>query len=95
VLDEMNSTLESVKDKSSADAAKPKLKSIAEKMKSIKERADKLGKDDKADEEIKKKYEGQMKEKIEKMMKESMRVATVDGGADLLKELGDAMKQLK
>jgi hypothetical protein len=87
-LNELSSVLEGVKDEASAKAAKPKLQKIGAEMQELKKQVDAMKKPTKEEEDaLKKKYEPQMKDAVAKLMKESMRVAMVPGGADLMKEM--------
>jgi hypothetical protein len=91
LMNDMTSTLASIKDEASAKAAIPKLQELANKGEDIKKRAEamktsnKLTKED--EEALKKKYEPQLKEATEKLMKETFRVATVPGAADAMKAM--------
>ena len=75
-LKEVVTILESVKDESSAQAAKPKLQAISTQLKGLKTKSDQLGKPT-ADEEkrLREKYEPEVKELTPKLMSEMMRVA--------------------
>lgn len=80
--------LASVKDKASAEAAKAKLKDIGGKLKSIQTEGDKLGKPDpKIEGELKGKYKDKLESAAKRIIAESIRVATVEGGKELLMDL--------
>ena len=59
-MNEMADVLESIKDKDSAEKAKPKLEALSKKMKDLKERADKLKVDDKKKKELEEKYKDEV-----------------------------------
>lgn len=72
---EMNNTLDTVKDKESAEAAKPKVESIAKEIEAIKKRMDTL-EEPPADvqAELKAKYEAQIQTKLLRMVANVYRV---------------------
>jgi hypothetical protein len=94
-MDEITEVCESIKDESSAKAAKPKLEKLAEKMKDIKKRADKLG-DPKGDkkEALEKKYKDDLLKSALKMAVAIQKASTVPGGKDAIKPL-EEIKNLK
>src|SRR5215813_10002286 len=90
IIKQMNTTadvLTAIKDKASADSARPKLRDIAGKMKTLKERADKLKTTKEQQAELQKKYKTQIEAAQKRLVAEAIRVQTVDGAADALKEL--------
>jgi hypothetical protein len=89
MMNDMTSTLSTIKDEASAKAAIPKLQELAQKGEDLKKRAEALKtKVSKEEEEaLKKKYEPQIKEATEKLMKETFRVATVPGAAEAMKAM--------
>jgi len=92
-MEEMVDVLATVKDKASAEAAKPKLEAVGERMKEIEKRMEELGKPDKAKQEaLEKKYKERMTEIAGKMMQESMRVMM---NPELGQIIGDAMKNME
>jgi hypothetical protein len=92
-MDEMGATLATVKDKASAEAAKPIIEAAAKRLDSIKVRMKELSKPDAAQEKaMNEKYGERMKEAMGKMMKESMRVAMIDPA--ITKLLAEAMAGL-
>ena len=89
-MEEMTEILAGVTDKASAEAAKPKLKAVNDRMTASKKNMDEIGKPDEAKEKmLKEKYEGRMKEMMPRMMKESMRVMM---NPEFSAILADAMK---
>ena len=81
---DMNSVLEGVKDKASAEAAKPKMEKIAKRMEALGKRAKEMGDPPKErEDELKKKYDKEMKEVMGNMMNNMQRLATIEGGAEL------------
>jgi hypothetical protein len=80
--------LAEVTDQETADAARPKLKEIGERLRRAKERIEGLGKpsEDQAA-ALKRRHDDAMKEALGKLYKESLRVAQLPGGPDLLKEI--------
>jgi hypothetical protein len=80
--------LTGIKDKQSADAAKPKLKTLGKKLADLKKRAEKLGKPTKeVEDKLKAKYEEKIKQAADRLLQETFRVANVEGGKEALKEL--------
>lgn len=74
-LKELASVLESVKDESSAQAAKPKLQAIDADMKEIKAKAEKMSKPSaEEDKRLEEKYRPQVMEVAERLTKEMVRV---------------------
>ncbi len=83
-MKDMNSVLDGVKDKESAEAAKPKMEKIAKRMEALGKRAKEMDKPPKErEDELKKKYDKEMKEVMGNMMKNMTRLATIEGGAEL------------
>jgi hypothetical protein len=76
VMEDLSKTLATVKDEASANAAKPKIKELSDKMKTLKEQADKMPKPAKEkEEELKKKYEDRMTKAMMSMVSEGMRIS--------------------
>jgi uncharacterized lipoprotein YehR (DUF1307 family) len=95
LTNEMADVLESIKDKDSAEKAKPKLEKLAEKFKDLKKRMDKIGKPDKAKEEaLEKKYKSDAEAAGKRLVTALGKAAAVPGGADAIKSLG-SLKDLK
>ena len=93
---EMLAILQSIKDESSAAAAKDKFKALEAKVKAIQEREAKLGVP--SDAELKKVGEKYQKEHAElqaKMMSEFMRIASIPGIDKSLDELDKSMSNMK
>ena len=89
-MEEMTTILATVKDKASAEAAKPKIEALGKRMEASKKRMDEVDKPDEAKEKaLKEKYEERMKGIMEKMMKENRRVMM---NPEFRKILSDAMK---
>lgn len=75
-MKDMVDTLETVKDEASAKAAKPKLQSIADKMKDIEKRQREIGMpNEKEMKELGAKYGKEMEEIQKKLMGQMMRIA--------------------
>lgn len=92
-MEETANTLESVKDKDSANAAAGKLDKLAERMNELSKEAEDMEDPDEATEkELKAKYEERMSKAAEKMMSNLMRIAM---NPELSKELGDSLEKLK
>jgi hypothetical protein len=90
IIKQMNNTadvLTAIKDKASADSARPKLRDIAGKMKTLKEKADKFKTTKAQQAELQKKYKTQIEAAQKRLVAEAIRLQTVDGAADALKEL--------
>ena len=90
IIKQMNTTadvLTAIKDKVSADSARPKLRDIAGMMKTLKEKADKLKTTKEQQAELQKKYKTQIEAAQKRLVAEAIRLQTVDGAADALKEL--------
>jgi hypothetical protein len=81
--------LAGIKDKDTAEKAKPELKKTGEKIADLKARFEKIGMPtDSKKVELEKKFSPKMKEAMKKVEKEMGRIATmVDGGLDILKDL--------
>lgn len=88
-MEEMVAIMKTIKDKPSAEAAKPKLEALGDRMKELKAEADKLGKPSKEKEaELKKKYDDRMQKVFAELMGEGMRIG-------MNPELKDVMKDVK
>lgn len=88
-MKEMNSILASVKDDASAEAARPRIEAVVEKMNALAERMQKIGKPSKEREaELKKKYEAQLKEVTGELMGNMMKLMSHP-------ELQEAFKGMK
>ena len=75
-MEDVGKILATVKDEASANAAKPKLKELGEKMKTLKAEADKMAKPTTEQEaELKKKYEDRMTKAMGTLMTEGFRIA--------------------
>lgn len=87
IITDMNDVLDDVTDKASAEAAKPKLEAIGERMKDVKARADKLGEPSpEQQEQLKTKYEERMGKEMMRMFGNAMRVGTDPEIAPVLEE---------
>ena len=87
VISDMNDVLDDVDDKASAEAAKPKLEAIGERMKDLKARADKLGEPSPEQEkELNAKYEERMGKETMRLFGNMMRVGTNPETAPVLDE---------
>ena len=90
-MEEMVAILETVKDKESAEAAKPKLEALGKRMEATQKTMEEIGKPDEAKEKVlKEKFEKRMKEILPKVMSETMRVGMNKEFSEIL---GDAMKK--
>lgn len=75
VMEDLAKVMATVKDEASAAAAKPKLKELSDKMKTLKAESDKMAKPSKEKEdELKKKYEDRMTKAMTSLFGESMRI---------------------
>src|SRR5262245_39463770 len=85
--------LATIKDKASADAAKPKLKKLGDKIRDIEARMDKLGKPKSKDqkEKVNQLIEKDFVAACDRLATELARIADVPGGPEALKELGDPL----
>ncbi len=85
-MEELTEVVGTIKDKASAEEAKPKIEKLKEKMDELEEEANKL-KEEMSDEE-KKKFEEKYKEKgleaVGKLLKEMMRVSLIPGVKEAL-----------
>ena len=80
--------LATVKDKPTADEARPKLRAAVKTMADLKLRSEKLGKPTKEqEEELKKKYSKMLEEQVKRLTDQAVRLQNVEGGKELLKEL--------
>jgi len=88
-LGTFNDILATIKDKASADDAKPKLKDAGGKLADLKVRFDKLGEPKGGQkEELDKKFKPKMEEVTKKLQNEMIRIATqIEGGQDILKDI--------
>jgi len=92
-MSQLADVLASIKDKDSADKAKPEIKKIAVKMKELKAKGDKLGKPSKDQEkELMEKYRKDLEAATKKMTTEAFRLASTDYGKDALKDLQELNK---
>jgi len=96
LMNRLADTLDTVKDKASAEAAKDKLKAIGTEMKEMKARMDKLGKPSEAKEkELKEKYEKELTAATTRIMGASMKIAAAGPeAAEILKDVMNDMKTL-
>jgi hypothetical protein len=93
IMADMNDVLDGVTDKASAEAAKPKLEAIGERMKDVKARADKLGEPSaEQQEQLKAKYEERMGKEMMRMFGNAMRVGT---NPEIAVVLEDAMQGIE
>jgi len=93
VCSDYAATLATVKDKATAEAAKPKLQGLALRMQAVQERMAALGEPPEAEKQrLKEKYEAAMAEAMQKMMTESMRVAMTPGANEVLREVFESMQ---
>jgi PBP1b-binding outer membrane lipoprotein LpoB len=93
-FDAITASMKKITDKESAAAQAPKLEAIAAEMKALKERAEKIGKpDDAQDKALQEKYKERMETSMKAMMSEMMRVAML--GPDVQKELDVLEKAMK
>ena len=93
VFGDYAATLATVKDKATAEAAKPKLQGLALRMQAVQKRMEALGEPPEAEKQrLKEKYETAMAEATQKMMAESMRVAMTPGANDVLREVFQSMQ---
>lgn len=91
VLKEATGLLKTVKDEKTAKDAQPKVVKISDQMGDIKKRMDKIGKPTKEQEdELQKKYKGEMETTFKSFAEELGRVAKVPGGEDLIKQFQNA-----
>lgn len=94
-LTAFSDVLTSIKDKASSETAKPKLKEAAQKMLDLKDRSDKLGEPKgAAKDDLEKKYKGKMEEVVKKLTTEMIRISMLDGGMDIVKDLGEMLAPL-
>ena len=88
--------LASITDKKTAEAAKPKLVEIGKTMEGLQARMEKLGKPNAEEAKaIEKKYKDETLKLVSRVQSEAVRLATVDGAADTLKELGTIFNKKK
>jgi hypothetical protein len=88
VLTDGTRALRDVRDQKSAEAARPKLRKIAERLAAIDKKLKELGKPDaEMEKDLKSKYAKDMKAAQTGFRKERQRVAGVPGGKAALKEL--------
>ncbi|OIO89933.1 MAG: hypothetical protein AUJ92_20195 [Armatimonadetes bacterium CG2_30_59_28] len=84
-MTEMTAILSAVKDKKTADAAKPDLKTQVEKMNALQKQAQEMPEPPKImEKELKEKFESKMTTTAKKLGAEIDRVAAIDGAKDLL-----------
>jgi hypothetical protein len=95
-LGKVADTLASITDKKTAEAAKPKLSEVGKTIQDLQARLEKLGKP--SEEEAKaleKKYKDDTLKIISRVQSEAVRLATVEGGTDILKEIGTIFNKKK
>jgi hypothetical protein len=87
----MNDTadiLSGIKDSKTATNARPKLRAAKKKLADLKQRMDALGKPSKkVAEQLKTEYQEKIQAADKRLRSEALRVATVEGGKEALKEL--------
>jgi len=91
-MKEIVSTLETVKDKASAQAAKPKLEALFKKLQETGEAGKKAATDKAKSDALEKKYAAQLKDLQEKMSKEIMRIATNPETVEVMEALKGMQK---
>ena len=79
--------LATIKDKTTAAEATPRLRDIAKNMVELKQKAEKLKPSKQEQEALEKKYKTQVDTIIRKMLAEVVRLQKVEGAAEALKEL--------
>jgi hypothetical protein len=101
-VQQINKTLGEIKDRPSAEAAKPELKKNAEKLLELRKLAEQAKEPSKADKDrLEKEYAGKMAATIKKLQDETIRVNDIPGGREavaelaILKEKKDASKDKK
>ena len=93
VFGDYAATLATVKDKATAQAAKPKLQGLVLRMQAVQNRMAALGEPSEAEKQrLKEKYEAAMAEAMQKMMAETMRVAMTPGANEALREVFESMQ---
>jgi len=95
-MNELVDALKNVKDEASAKAAASKIEAIAERMKKLKEEADKMPKPSTSeDQQLKEKYEKEMKQVQASLMSEAMRIGMnpkLAAARDILSKIGEKMQ---
>jgi len=91
---EANDLLETIKDKASADKAKPRLKELGDRWRDLDKRVGDLPPIPTEEEaRVQKKYDDELNGAKMRYFRESIRVSLVPGGAEVLKEVGDLKKK--
>jgi len=96
ITTEAADVLSSIKDPASADAAKPKLKELGERWRDNQQRRAALKKIAvKELTRLEREYGAQSQAAVKRYLAEVVRVKTVDGGEEALRELGDVQPHLR
>lgn len=87
-IKKIGDTLAGVKDKESAEKARPELKKSGEKIKELQAKIEKLGKPTPEQEkELGEKFKKDLQDATNKLVQEAVRLGQTDYGKDVLKEL--------
>ena len=97
VMNRLGDLMGGIKDKATAEAAKPKLSALVDELKAVKARMDKIGEPKgKLADDLKAKYEKEMKAAMEKFTGSIMKAMTAGPEvAETLKSVGEAMQGIK
>jgi hypothetical protein len=88
-LEQAIAALITIKDESSADAARPDLKKAGARLKELSKRARDMKQPDREEKELlEKKYKGKFEEVLKKLRDEQVRVRAIPGGPEAVKEIG-------
>lgn len=89
----LGDTLATIKDKDSADKAKPTIQEVVKEMTKLKERGEKLGEPmGKQKEELEKKYKSKLEDAARKLSIELVRIKSdVSGGDEIVKEVSELL----
>lgn len=89
VLEDMNDVLDGVKDKKSAQAARPKLETLGKRMRALEEKMKQLPEPTEADVKRAEKRAGEMDKQMERLMANARRIEMNPELSDALEPLGD------
>lgn len=94
-LDKLSSVLSNVKDRKTADEAKPDFEKAAKSMTDLKKRTEKLGEPSKDQkDEMEKKYKPKMEAAIKALQSGMVRVQKLEGGTDIVQEFAKCLAPL-
>jgi polyhydroxyalkanoate synthesis regulator phasin len=89
VLEDINDILDGIKDKKSAQAARPKLERLATRMRTLQAKMEKLPEPTEADLKRAEKRSGELDKQMQRLMANSMRIGMNPELSDALEPLGD------